>query len=457
MNTAQDVVDYLLTATGGGAQDGEHRAVRSAVIHACREVHQTRDWLWYTRSESFRTVQTSTTAYIAPGIQYITVASQEGLVVGRIVAPSNISLYSTTSRVAALLANNVVQVNQSAVSTVPCITKAANTTSGSAVIQCANNTDFDKIEVNAIVSVGSGGTDTSLFAQPLRVIAKNSGASTITLSGNATATTTGTYFNFGLPYTLLAQTFYDLPANVKDIDALMTETVGTMHFYVSPQEWQQLQVNTRGAGEPYYYTIMRSDTSSDRYQIRFVGVPTDGTIVFYTYRYLPDAIRLMGYEPSCRQGTATVSANSTTVTLTGTTLPVDLSNSVIRFGTALTDADPLGALSPFVYERRIVSRTGDTTLTVDSPLPAMTNVKYAISSIIDASPTMYTAILSATEMWYARLAGKDAGSATALFNRDMRLAMENDVVSPLNGRMYMRHYPTPRTMGYHSPIMPDRG
>ena len=86
----------------------------------------------------------------------------------------------------------------------------------------------------------------------------------------------------------------------------------------------------------------------------------------------------------------------------------------------------------------------------------MAGVKYAISSIIDASPTMYTAVLSAAEMWYARLVGKDAGQAAAIFNRDMRLAMENDVVSPMAGRMG-RQYPTPRTMGYHSPMLPDVG
>jgi len=256
---------------------------------------------------------------------------------------------------------------------------------------------------------------------------------------------------------VLAQTFYDLPANLKDVDGLITETVGTLYCYIQPQEWQQLQINTRGAGEPYYYTVMRSDTDPQRWQIRFVGVPTNGTVVYYLYRYTPLPIKLMGYEPSCRAGTATVaSPNFTTVTFSGTTLPPDLEGAVIRFGTASTDADPIGALNPFVHERRVVERVNDTTLTVDTALPAMTNVKYAISSIIDASPTMYTAILSATEMWYARLVGKDANQAAAVLNRDLRLAMENDTISPAAGRV-RRQYPTPRTMGYYSPLLPDVG
>jgi hypothetical protein len=369
MNTAQDVVDYLLTATGGGAQDGEHRAVRSAVVHGVREVFQTRDWLWHTTEGTFTTQQVSTTATVTSGSPTITVASTTGFAPGRIVVFGSNSLFSLTPRVVSVNATN----------------------------------------------------------------------STVTLDRNAVGSGTGV--------TVLPQTFYDLPLNVKDVDSLITETVGTLYCYISPQEWQQLQINTRGAGEPYYYTIMRSDTDPQRFQVRFVGVPTNGTVVYYTYRYTPGPIRLMGYERSCRAGTATVaSPNLTTVTFSGTTLPPDLTGAAIRFGTANTEADPVGSLAPFVHERRIVSRVSDTTLTVDTALPAMAAVKYAISDVIDASQTMYTAILSAAEMWYARLVGKDAG----------RLALENDVISPQSGRI-RRQYPTPRTMGYYSPILPDVG
>jgi hypothetical protein len=377
MNTAQDVVDYLLTSTGGGAQDGEHRAVRSAVVHGVREVFQTRDWLWHTTEGTFTTQQISTTATVTSGSATIVVANATGFVPGRIVALGGTSLFSLTPRIQSVSGNNVT---------------------------------LDR------PAIGSG---------------------------------TGV--------TVLVQTFYDLPLNVKDIDSLITETVGTLYCYISPQEWQQLQINTRGAGEPYYYTIMRSDTDPQRFQVRFVGVPTNGTVVYYTYRYTPGPIRLMGYEASCRTGTATVaSPNFTTVTLTGSTLPPDLTGAAIRFGTATAEADPVGSLTPFVYERRIVSRVNDTSLTVDSALPAMATVKYAISDVIDASQTMYTAVLSAAEMWYARLVGKDAGQATQLFNRDLRLALENDVISPQSGRV-RRQYPTPRTMGYYSPILPDVG
>lgn len=378
MNTAQDLIDHLLSSTGGGSQDGEHRAVRMAVVHGVREVFQTRQWLWHTKVGTFTTQQVSTTATITSGSPVIAVASATGFVPGRIVTFGGNAYFSLTTKIVSVSGNNV------------------------------------------------------------------------TLDHPARAS--------GAGVTALVQTFYDLPENVKDIDSLMTETVGTLHFYVSPQEWMQLQINTKGAGEPYYYTVMRSDVDPDRFQIRFVGVPTNGTVVSYTYRYIPSAIRLMGYEPSCRQGTATVSANSTSVTFSGTVLPQGLDNSVIRFGTATQEADPIGSLNPYVYERRIVSRNSDTSLTLDAAIPvALTGVKYSISDVIDCSPQMYTAVLSGIELWYARMAGKPAGDAFGVFNRDLRMAMENDVVSPMSGRQYVTHYPTPRTMGYHSPLQNDVG
>jgi len=377
--TAQDVVDYLLTTTGGGAQDGEHRAVRQAVIHGVREVLQTRQWLWHTTTGYFTTQRISTTATaITAGSNQITVASAAGMVVGRLLE-------------------------------VP----------------------------------------TAYFPHPVRITAVS--GNTVTLDSAATKT------KGAETVTLLVQTYYDLPENLKDIDALVTDTVGTLHCYITPQEWQRLETNTRGSGEPYYYTIMRSDVFPDRYQVRFVGVPQNATVVHYTYRYIPKIVKYMGYEPVCRKGVVAVSSSS--VTGTGTQFPADSAGAMIRFGTASSEADPIGALSPFQQERTIASRQSDTALTLSTPITGSISgtVKYAISDVIDCSPQMYTAILSATEMWYARLAGKPALEAVQLFNRDLRLAMENDVVSPLSGRPRMLNYPTARSMGWKSAPLPDQG
>lgn len=379
MFTAQDVIDHLLTCTGGGAQDGEHRAVRQAVIHGVREVFQTRQWLWHTKTGYFTTQQISTTATaITSGSNQITVASAAGMVVGRL------------------------------------------------------------LDISA-----------EYFSYPVRITAIS--GTTITLDAAAKKT------KGAETATVLVQTYYDLPADLKDIDALVTDTVGTLHCYISPQEWQRLETNSRGSGEPYYYTLMRSDVNPDRYQVRFVGVPQNATIVHYTYRYIPKIVKYMGYEPVCRKGL--ISVTGTAVTGSGTQFPADCAGAVIRFGTATTEADPVGALNPYQQERDIASRQSDTALTLSTAISGTIsgNVKYAISDVIDCSPQMYTAVLSATEMWYARLAGKPALEAVQLFNRDLRLAMENDVISPLSGRPRQIEYPTARSMGWKSAQLPDQG
>jgi hypothetical protein len=371
-------VDYLLSATGGGAQDGEHRAIRQAVIHGVREVLHARNWLWHTKTGYFTTQQINTTATIQSGSSTITVASAAGIVVGRM------------------------------------------------------------LEISP-----------TYFSHPVRVTAIN--GTSITLDSAAKAD--------GSLVPVLVQTYYDLPSDLKDVDALVTDTVGTLHCYITPQEWQRLEVNTRGSGEPFYYTIMRSDVNPDRFQVRFVGVPTNSTVMHFTYRYQPKMVKYMGYEPLCRQGTVQIApvGGQSAVVGAGTEFQTDMVGSMLRVGTANHTPEPIGALRPFVAEGKIRSVTNATTLLADSSLGTVSvATKYAISDIIDCSPQMYTAVLSAAEMWYARLAGRPGKDVIAMFNRDLRLAMERDVVSPLSGQPSPIGYPTPRTMGYYSSQLPDQ-
>lgn len=381
--TAQDVVDLLLTSTGGGAQDGEHRAVRQAVIHGIREVLQSRNWLWHTKTNYFTANQKSTTATAVTATQNtITVASNDGIAVGRLL----------------------------------------NITPG-------------YFNGNPRVTGVSG--------------------TTITLDRNAIKT------RVAETVTVLIQTYYDLPDDLKDIDALVTNTVGTLHCYVTPQEWQRLEINSNGAGEPFYYTIMRSDENPDRFQIRFVGVPTNSTVFNYTYRYEPKMVKYMGYELPSRAGTVTpVAGTPMTITGNSTTFAADMVGSMLRVGSASKDPEPIGALVPYVAQAKITGFTaasGAAALTIQGTVPTTATVKYCITDIIDCSPQMYTAILSGAELWYARLAGKPGNDVQALFNRDLKLAMERDVVSPLSGQPRPIGYKTPRTLGYYSAQLPDQG
>lgn len=414
MNTAQDIVYFLLSGAGGGAQDGEHATIRQAVIHGVREVMQCRNWLWHTQTGSFTTQQITTTAAITAGSSTMTVADTSGFIPGRMV------------------------------------------------------------DISA-----------EFFSNPVRI--QSVSGNTVTVDTPASQS--------GSSVTVRPQVYYDLPADLRDIDSLVTNTVGTLHCQISPQEWQRLEINTRGAGEPYYYTIMRSDNYPDRYQVRFVGVPASGTVVNYTYRRRPAQIKYMGYERLARQGTVSLAlvgdSNVPTVTGVGTAFPQDAIGCYIRFGAPGADADPVGATIPFVMERRVEKWLSATSLIVSGesinnrtgiygptladeydggvvgmPMPTTSvyadptatlpsNTKYAITDVIDASPQMYTAILSACEMWYARMAGKPFNEAMVVFTRDLRLAMEFDNVSPLSGRPTSSQYSTARSAGWYSQLQPD--
>lgn len=51
MYTAADAIEYLMSSTGGGAQDAEHRALRQSLFHAYRDLIAIRDWKWYHTTE----------------------------------------------------------------------------------------------------------------------------------------------------------------------------------------------------------------------------------------------------------------------------------------------------------------------------------------------------------------------------------------------------------------------
>jgi hypothetical protein len=425
MNTAQDLVAHLLASTGGGAQDGEHQAVRHAVISGVREVMQCRDWLWHEKMGSFATKNPSTVAKMVAGNPTISVSDATHFIPGRIV-------------------------------------------------------QFPK------------GT----FQSPARIKSVNGTFITLTTAPKTS----------GENVLVKPQVFYDLPADLSNIGTLKTNTVGTLHCRISPTKWQQLEINTDGSGEPYYYTVMRSDANPDRYQIRFVGVPADGVVVHFVYRITPKPVKYFGYERICREGTVDLTQNATDkkmyVTGTGTSFPQDCAGAYIRFGSDGHPADPVGSTVPFIVERRIEEWKSATSLIVSdntvyerpmadgtprmpadydagnayvepppsvsndqntpypttdydellTPLPALT--KYAITDVINSTPQMWTAILSAVEMWYARIAGKPGDVAMAIYNRDLRLAMEADVVTPMDDLAH-GSYQTPRSMGWQSSLLPD--
>lgn len=377
--TAADVVDYLLTATNGGGQDGEHRAIRQAVANSYREVMSAKAWLWHTTIGSFTTGQIKTTATLNSGSPIITVANAAGFVAGRRLSVPSVAAFD------------------------------------------------DDVKVLSV-----SGTQVTL---------------------NQPATAAGS----NVPVTL--QTFYTLPANVQDIDNLLTRTTGIVNVYIPPTEWTQMDTVVLGNGDPLLYTVMRSDDPAypDRYQVRFLGVPTDGLEVTFSYRFAPEPLKYMGFENVARTGT--VATSGTAVTGTGTSFPVDAADRVIRFGTSSNSPEPIGGLFPYQAQAKITARSSATGLTIASNVGTLSGVKFCITDVLECSSQMYTAVLGCAEMWYARITGKPAQQVVSVYMRDLRLAMEQDVVNPLAGQRnsIFAKYPTPRSMGFYSPQQPDQG
>lgn len=398
--TAQDAVDYIITGTGGGAQDGEHRVVRAAVHHAYRQVAEGRNWLWHVKTGEFYTTGGTFAVYNhTPGSP-------------NLLLPPNCNLYISVGDSISTQTNNVIP--------------------GGAVISAISPTTTTTVVNGQTITVRQ-----------------------VTLSLAPTG---------GTPITSVfvpTDSDYPLPEEVKDMDALLSQTVGTLRFYVTPTDYLRMQINASNAGDPFYFTVMRIG-SEPHLSVRFVGVPTAQLQFQYVYRKRPTPLSLMGYEPSCRDGTVSVAANSTTVTGSGgANFSPRMVGCVIRFSKDnFNYPESLSGLYPYAEEAIIAAVPNSSTLTLSEPVSAAyTNVKYYISDVLDVSPGMYTAVLSGAEMWYARLSGRPAEQPLALFQRDMRLAMETDVTNPYSGRRegWLEYPLTPRLAGYYSQQLPDQG
>lgn len=234
---------------------------------------------------------------------------------------------------------------------------------------------------------------------------------------------------------------YTLPENVKNVDALvppLTTSIPTV--YVSQTDWNRIETKLPTLNAPIYWTVVNGAYDLDgnrtalpnRWTLLIAGT-TQPVTYTYTYRRRPSPLRYMGYEPQCRQAGFSVTG------------------AVRRYGTATTFPESSFGVNPFTAEELINIPNS----LVGTP---PSNAKTVVSDWLDLSDGMYTALLSGAEMWAARLMGKNIEGATAIFNRDLRLAFEADTVAPVAGtRTGGMFIGTARALGYYSPSGPDTG
>lgn len=257
-------------------------------------------------------------------------------------------------------------------------------------------------------------------------------------------------------------TDYVLPENVTALDSLIPDGRMAITQYITPYEWKQLNVSNLAVGQPLFWTVMQDPNPANygRYLLRVAGEPLEGQVLYYTYQRRPKPLKYTGYEPLSHVGV--VSASGTAVTGVGTAFAPDFAGAAIRLGTSANTPEAVEGMHPYRDQCIVASVQSQTALTLAvAPTVAASNVKYTVTDVLDMSQNMYLALLSCSEAWYARLQGKPVDGAIAVYQRDLRLAFEKDVIAPISGQRGASglgaYGAGPRYFGWASPSMPNTG
>lgn len=241
-----------------------------------------------------------------------------------------------------------------------------------------------------------------------------------------------------------------LPADCKNVDAMIAPDRTTPCCYCTLQEYERLRAYDTSPGSTIFWTVVPDDQNPAFNRLLIAGRGFslyEGDTYTLTYRSKPEPLRYFGYEKVCRNSS-------------WAEIPV---GKVVRYGTATTYPEGPYGIHPFTTE---IIKQG----TLEAPTgPEYDGKKYIFTDRMDVTDYMWTACLSAAEVWYARLTGKNVEGALTIYSRDMRLAMEQDGLAPFSGRRtYVLRYPenmempyastgTARSLGYYSPEAQDTG
>jgi hypothetical protein len=250
------------------------------------------------------------------------------------------------------------------------------------------------------------------------------------------------------PYTLY-RTVYPLPADFRNMDEPSDEYNWWAGLYVTPDQSMKLERVSNTSGTPLHWTIIK-DPDSTGWAIKLMGYPTERETIDFTYRRSARPIRYSGHEAALRQGT--ISRSGSTVTGVGTAFSAATVGSVLRVGDTTNSPGPIESLTPWVEEALITGHVSATELSAGSGTVAAAT-KYLITDPIDVARHMHQAMDSACDYWLARIRGVKADDAFGLYQRDLRLAMEQDQLAPISGRSRNVWHDG----GWRSPLRPDQG
>jgi hypothetical protein len=228
-----------------------------------------------------------------------------------------------------------------------------------------------------------------------------------------------------------------LPWGVQSVDSLQLTYPPITAEYVSPMEWERLNNTEQRQLVRLVWTVAPSRELPEHYEVRILngwnGRPNQQCTL--TYRRRPRDLRCTGWEPDNRTGT--IAWDGAQATGTGTNWSNQAVGCVLRVsGDPKKAPESLAGMVPYRDEGLITGVNSGEFLTTWSPALNLnyTDTRFIITDYLDISPGMYTALLSGTEAWAARLLGKNIEGPSGVYARDLRMAFESDAVAPLSGR-----------------------
>lgn len=389
MYTAYDAIEYLLSSTGGGAQDQEHRVLRQGLFHAYRDLVSVRDWKWYHTTE------------------LVPITADDLIVTHRLPwgVASVDAVYLPQLRIAA---------------------------------EYVSQTDWRRIE-------------NSPFQQLVRLVwtvlpsAEREGYYDLKIYNGYRYTETLTVTYRRRPRDLRL-TGWEPASRVGTVTTTTTSAPAaqaTATASVVGGAVTSITVTQGGAG--YSLNPAVSFTGGGGSGVVAVSTVTNGVVTAITV--LDGGAGFTGVPtvalpppPSSPPGTYLNVAGS------GTQFHSRMVGSVLRVsGDASYHPEGLAGMHPYVSEAFITGVTNATALAAHSPELSVgyAGSKYLVTDLLDISPSMYTALLSGAEVWVARLLGKNVEGSLGIHGRDLRLAFEQDTLAPVEGRRWT-------TSGYFS-------
>lgn len=255
---------------------------------------------------------------------------------------------------------------------------------------------------------------------------------------------------------VLYQTDYPLPADFRNMDEPSNEFNWWSGLYLKPDEAMKLERVGNRSGRPWHWTVLKNPNGSG-YILKLVGYPTSQETLDFTYRRYPRQIRYSGHEAGSRYAvTADGSGNALAVGSPGS-FNGSMVGSILRVGDTANYPGPLESMTPYASEHAIISlaltNATDDTAALSPGEEFVGNVKVIVTDPADVARHMEVALHSCAAYWLDRIRGGKAEQSFSTYQRDLRLALEQDQLAPLSGRTREIWHDG----GWRSPLKADEG